>query len=102
MPVLSHRVIYLTATLSVEQAAALENKLLRSRRKGSEIAVLIVPTTQPEDIAQFGIRVAEQWKIGSTKVDDGVILIVAKDDRALRLEVSYGLEGQYPTQWPSR
>ena len=65
-------------------------------KKGSQIAVLIVPTTQPEDIAQFGIRVAEAWKIGRKKVDDGVILIVAKEDRKLRLEVGYGLEGAIP------
>jgi uncharacterized protein len=56
----------------------------------------MVSTTQPEDIAQFGIRVAEQWKIGRAKIDDGVILIVAKDDRKLRLEVGYGLEGVIP------
>ena len=65
-------------------------------KKGSQIAVLIVPTTQPEDIAQFGIRVAEAWKIGRKNVDDGVILIVAKEDRKLRLEVGYGLEGAIP------
>jgi len=65
-------------------------------KKGSQIAVLIVATTQPEDIAQFGIRVAEAWKIGRKKVDDGVILIVAKEDRKLRLEVGYGLEGAIP------
>ncbi len=65
-------------------------------QKGSQIAILIVPSTQPEDIAQFGIRVAEAWKIGRKNVDDGVILIVAKDDRKLRLEVGYGLEGVIP------
>ena len=52
--------------------------------------------TEPDDIAQFGIRVGDQWKIGRAKVDDGVILIVAKDDRKLRLEVGYGLEGAIP------
>jgi uncharacterized protein len=65
-------------------------------KKGSQIIVLLVPTTQPEDIAQFGIRVAEAWKIGRKNVDDGVILIIAKDDRKLRLEVGYGLEGAIP------
>lgn len=97
IPELSHRVTDLTATLSVEQAAALENRLAAfEAKKGSQIAVLIVPTTQPEDIAQFGIRVAEAWKIGRKNVDDGVILIVAKEDRKLRLEVGYGLEGAIP------
>jgi len=97
VPDLSRRVTDLTATLSAEQTAALENQLAAfEAQKGSQIAVLIVPTTQPEDIAQFGIRVAEQWKIGRAKVDDGVILIVAKDDRKLRFEVGYGLEGVIP------
>jgi uncharacterized protein len=97
IPELSHRVTDLTGTLSVQQAAALENSLAAfEAKKGSQIAVLIVPTTQPEDIAQFGIRVAEAWKIGRKNVDDGVILIVAKEDRKLRLEVGYGLEGVIP------
>ncbi len=97
VPELSRRVTDLTATLSADQAAALESKLAAfEAKKGSQIAVLIVPTTQPEDIAQFGIRVADQWKVGRRKVDDGVILIVAKDDRKLRIEVGYGLEGAIP------
>ncbi len=97
VPELSHRVTDLTATLSAEQVNALENKLAAFEAKqGSQIAVLIIPTTQPEDIAQFGIRVADAWKIGRKNIDDGVILIVAKDDRKLRLEVGYGLEGAIP------
>jgi uncharacterized protein len=97
IPELSHRVTDLTSTLSDQQATALENRLAAfEAKKGSQIAVLIVPTTQPEDIAQFGIRVAEAWKIGRKNVDDGVILIVAKEDRKLRLEVGYGLEGAIP------
>jgi uncharacterized protein len=97
IPELSHRVTDLTATLSAQQATELENRLAAfETKKGSQIAVLIVPTTQPEDIAQFGIRVAEAWKIGRKNVDDGVILIVAKEDRKLRLEVGYGLEGVIP------
>jgi uncharacterized protein len=97
VPELARRVTDLTATLSPQQDAALESKLAAfEAEKGSQIAVLIVPTTQPEDIAQFGIRVAEQWKIGRKKIDDGVILIVAKNDRTLRLEVGYGLEGAIP------
>ena len=97
IPDLSHRVTDLTATLTSEQSAALETKLAAfEAKKGSQIAVLIVPTTQPEDIAQFGIRVADAWKIGRKNVDDGVIFIVAKADRKLRLEVGYGLEGAIP------
>jgi uncharacterized protein len=97
VPELARRVTDLTATLSAEQVAALEARLAAfEARKGSQIAVLIVPTTQPEDIAQFGIRVADAWKIGRKKVDDGVILIVAKNDRKLRIEVGYGLEGVIP------
>jgi uncharacterized protein len=97
VPELSRRVTDLTSTLDATQVAALENKLAAyEAQQGSQIAVLMVPTTQPEDIAQFGIRVAEQWKIGREKIDDGVILIVAKDDRKLRLEVGYGLEGAIP------
>lgn len=97
VPDLSQRVTDLTATLSAEQVSALENKLAAfEAEQGSQIAVLIIPSTQPEDIAQFGIRVADAWKIGRKNVDDGVILIVAKDDRKLRLEVGYGLEGAIP------
>lgn len=97
IPKLSQRVTDLTATLSNEQLTTLETKLLAFEdKKGSQIAVLIVPTTRPEDIAQFSIRVAEAWKIGRKKIDDGVILLIAKNDRTLRLEVGYGLEGVIP------
>lgn len=97
VPDLSRRVTDLTATLSPTQMEALERKLAAfEAEKGSQIAVLLVPTTLSEDLAQFGIRVAEAWKIGRQNVDDGVILIVAKNDRKLRLEVGYGLEGVIP------
>ena len=97
VPELSRRVTDLTATLSAEQVAALESRLAAfEAQKGSQIAVLLVPTTQPEDIAAFAIRVTEQWRVGREKIDDGVILIVAKNDRTLRLEVGYGLEGVIP------
>lgn len=88
------RVIDLTDTLSGDDIAAQARRLLDfQRRKGSQIAVLIVPTTQPETIEQYSIRVAEAWKIGRKKVDDGALLVVAKNDRKLRIEVGYGLEG---------
>lgn len=97
VPELTRRVTDLTQTLSADQVAALEARLAAfEAKRGSQIAVLIVPTTQPEDIAQFGIRVADAWKIGRKKVDDGVILIIAKNDRKLRIEVGYGLEGAIP------
>lgn len=97
VPALMRPVTDLTATLSTEQIATLENRLAAfEAARGSQIAVLMVPTLEGEDIAQFGIRVADQWKIGREKVDDGVILIVAKDDRDMRLEVGYGLEGPIP------
>ncbi len=93
----SRRVTDLTATLTAGQVDALESRLAAfEAERGSQIAVLIVPTTQPEEIEPFGIRVAEQWKVGRAKLDDGVIVIVAKDDRKLRLEVGYGLEGPIP------
>jgi uncharacterized protein len=97
VPDLSRRVTDLTGTLGAPQIEALEGKLAAfEARTGSQIAVLIVPTTRPEEIEQFGIRVADAWKIGREKVDDGLILIVAKDDRKLRIEVGYGLEGAIP------
>jgi uncharacterized protein len=97
VPTLSKRVTDLTATLSIEQSTALENKIAAfEARKGSQIAVLILPTTQPEAIEAFSIRVADTWKIGRKAIDDGVILLVAKDDRKLRIEVGRGLEGVIP------
>lgn len=94
VPPLTGRVVDLTATLSADQAASLEQTLKDfEARKGSQLAVLIVPTTQPETIEQYSLRVVEQWKLGRKKVDDGALLIVAKNDRKLRIEVGYGLEG---------
>ena len=88
------RVTDQTATLTNEQKSALE-ETLRSfeARKRSQVAVLIVPSTAPETIEQYALRVAEQWKPGRKNVDDGALLVVAKDDRTLRIEVGYGLEG---------
>ena len=94
VPTLSGRVVDRTSTLSAAQQASLTQTLADfEARKGSQLAVLIVPTTLPEPIEPFALRVAEQWKIGRKKVDDGAILVVAKDDRTLRVEVGYGLEG---------
>ncbi len=97
VPQLTARVTDQTGTLSAADISNLDQKLAAfEARKGSQIAVLIVPSTQPEDIAQYSIRVVEQWKLGRKGVDDGVLLLVAKDDRRLRIEVGYGLEGALP------
>ncbi len=94
VPALSGRVVDQTGTLTTEQKAALEQTLQAfEARKGSQLAVLIVPTTAPEAIEPYALRVAEQWKLGRKKVDDGALLLIAKNDRALRIEVGYGLEG---------
>ncbi|VIO78874.1 hypothetical protein CI1B_75490 [Bradyrhizobium ivorense] len=94
VPQLTGRVVDQTGTLSSGDVAALTDRLkdLESR-KGSQIAVLVVPTTGEETIEQFSLRVAEAWKIGRKKIDDGALLVVAKNDRHLRIEVGYGLEG---------
>ena len=94
VPPLQARVTDLTGTLDAQQSAALEGKLADlEKQKGSQIDVLILPSTRPETIEQYGIRVGEAWKLGRKGVDDGAILIVAKDDHQLRIEVGYGLEG---------
>jgi uncharacterized protein len=94
IPALQARVTDLTATLTPDQITALERSLQSfEEKKGSQIAILIVPTIEPESIEQYSLRVVEQWKLGRKKVDDGALLIIAKDDRSLRIEVGYGLEG---------
>ena len=94
VPPLVGRVVDQTGTLGSGDVAAL-NQTIRDfeARKGSQVAVLIVPTTDGEAIEQFSLRVAEAWKIGRKKIDDGALLVVAKNDRHLRIEVGYGLEG---------
>ncbi|MDP1733402.1 MAG: TPM domain-containing protein [Sulfuritalea sp.] len=97
LPVLNTRVTDLTATLDETQRGRLEAQLAAIDRAGrAQIAVLLLPTTQPEAIEQFGIRLAETWKIGHKGADNGVIVIVAKNDRKMRIEVGYGLEGAIP------
>jgi uncharacterized protein len=94
VPQLTGRVVDQTGTLSSGDVAQLTQTLADlERRKGSQIVVLIVPTTDGEAIEQFSLRVAEAWKIGRKKVDDGALLVIAKNDRKLRIEVGYGLEG---------
>jgi uncharacterized protein len=94
IPPLRARVTDLTATLSAGEAQALEAKLAAwERDTGNQMAVLIVPSTRPEPIEAYSIRVAEAWKIGRKGQDNGVLFLIAKDDRKLRFEVGYGLEG---------
>jgi len=103
VPQLTAPVTDLTGTLTPDQASALEAKLRAfERTKGSQVAVLIVPTTQPEEIEQYSIRVVDQWKLGRGKVDDGVLVLVALNDRKVRLEVGYGLEGALPDATANR
>ncbi len=97
IPALSSRVVDLTATLDEQQRQTIESELKAlEQRKGAQLAVLIVPTTQPEDIAQYAILVFDQWKLGRKGIDDGALLIVAKDDRRVRIEVARGLEAAIP------
>lgn len=103
VPPLAARVTDLTGTLSSGQIAQLDQKLAAfEASKGSQIAVLMVPTTSPETIEQYSIRVADAWKLGRKGVDDGVLLLIAKEDRALRMEVGYGLEGVLPDAMAKR
>lgn len=97
VPPLAGRVIDQTGTLSAAQQQALSDKLAAiETKRGSQIVVLLVPSTQPEDIASYGQRVADAWKIGRLAVGDGLLIVVAKDDRRVRIEVAKALEGAVP------
>ncbi len=103
VPALTAPVTDLAGALTPEQVAALDSKLRSfEQAKGSQVAVLIVPTTRPEEIEQYAIRVAEAWKLGRKGVDDGALLLVARDDRKVRIEVGYGLEGALPDATANR
>jgi uncharacterized protein len=103
LPALNARVTDLTATLDATQRGRLEAQLAAIDRAGkAQVAVLLLPTTEPETIEQFGIRLAEAWKVGRKGADDGLIIIVAKNDRRMRIEVGYGLEGRIPDAIASR
>lgn len=97
IPPMTSPVVDTTGTLDAAQKQALEAQALAlQQRKGSQLQILMVPSTQPETIEQYTQRVFEQWKIGRSGVDDGVLLVVAKDDRRVRIEPGYGLEGAIP------
>jgi len=97
VPALTARVIDQTQTLAEPERADLEAKLAAfEQRKGSQMVVLMVPTTQPEDIASYANRVGNAWKIGRKDVGDGILVIVAKNDRKMRIEVAKTLEGAVP------
>jgi len=97
VPPLTGRVVDQTGTLTPAQAEALSNKLAAiETAHGSQLAILIVPTTAPEDVASFAQRVGEQWKIGRKDVGDGLILVVAKNDRTVQIQVAKALQGAVP------
>lgn len=97
IPPLTSPVVDTTATLSAGEIAQLEQQALAlQKRRGSQLQILIVPTTQPEAIEQYAQRVFDEWKLGRSNVDDGVLLLVAKDDREVRIQPGYGLEGAIP------
>ncbi|EPG67516.1 TPM domain-containing protein [Leptospira wolffii] len=94
LPTLEHRVTDLTGTLTSEQTDALESKLKAfEKRKGSQVVIVMIPTTGEEPIEDYSIRLADEWKIGRKKIDDGFIFLIAKNDRKMRFEVGTGLEG---------
>jgi uncharacterized protein len=103
VPPLSSPVTDVAGILTPDQSAALDARLRAFEQgKGSQVAVLIVPTTQPEEIEQYAIRVADAWKLGREGVDDGALLLVAVNDRRVRIEVGYGLEGALPDATANR
>lgn len=103
VPALTARVMDFTGTLTAEQRAALEARLAAfERERGSQVVVLMVPTTAPEDITDYTQRVGDAWKIGRRDVGDGVLLVVAKDDRRVRIATAKAVEGAIPDLLASR
>jgi len=103
VPPLTGRVIDQTATLTPAQVSALSAKLEAiETRLGSQIVVLMVPTTKPEDIAAYAQRIADTWKIGRRQIGDGLLVVLAKNDRTVRIEVAKTLEGAVPDLAASR
>lgn len=97
VPALTAHVVDSTGTLSGEQVQALEGKLSAFElNRGAQVVLLLVPTTQPEDISSYANRVANTWKIGRKEIGDGLLVVVAKNDRKVRIEVAKTLEGAIP------
>lgn len=97
IPPLQQRVTDTTGTLDAQTQARLTQSLADlEQQKGAQIAVLMIPSTGDEAIEQYAVRAFEQWKLGREAVDDGILFLIAKDDRQLRIEVGYGLEGAVP------
>ena len=103
VPALKTRITDLTGTLTAQQTRQLDSQLASlEQRKGAQVVVLMLPATQPEDIADYATRVFDQWKIGRKNVDDGVLVVVAKEDHRAMVETGYGLEGAIPDAAASR
>jgi uncharacterized protein len=97
VPQLTRHVTDLTGTLTPQQVDQLDAQLVSlEKQKGAQLTVLMVDSTQPDDIQDYSLRVAEANKVGRKGVDDGVLLLIAKNDRQVRIEVGYGLEGAIP------
>ena len=97
IPAFDSPVVDTTNTLDAATRQQLEQQALAlQQRKGSQLQVLMIPSTQPEAIEAYAVRAFESFKLGRKGVDDGVLLVVAKDDRKVRIEVGYGLEGAIP------
>jgi uncharacterized protein len=102
LPPLAAHVTDTVGLLSVDRREAIEARLVAlEREKGAQVAVLLVATTRPEAIEEYALRVAEAGRLGRKGVDDGVLFVVARDDRRMRIEVGRGLEGRSPTRSPS-
>ena len=97
VPALTAHVMDGTGTLTAAQKAALEAKLTAfEQSRGAQVVMLVVPTTQPEDIAAYAQRIGDSWKIGRNSIGDGLLLVVAKNDRTVRIETTKALEGAIP------
>ena len=97
VPAFNRWVVDQTATLDSNTRSHLESRLAAlDAAKGAQLAVLIVPTTGEDTVESYARRVFDTWQLGREGVDDGILLLIAKDDRRLRIEVGYGLEGTVP------
>ncbi len=97
VPTLTGHVMDSTGTLSAGQQKALEGKLTTfEQSRGAQVVILMIPSTQPEDIAAYAQRIGDNWKIGRKSIGDGLLLVVAKNDRKVRIETTKALEGAIP------